>query len=378
MDILRFADKYGPAKIIQVYEPSVNLKAVLVIDNLALGRSLGGIRMAPDVSVEECCRLARTMTLKHAAAGLPHGGGKVVVFADPKMPGPDKERLIRALACALGEVPDYIMAPDMGTDEECMAWIRDEGIQGVAGLPAGLGGIPVDEMGATAWGVRQAAEAALPYCSFPAGFSLGKARVAIQGFGSVGGQTAHFLAARKAVLVGASDTQGAVYNRDGLDVAELIRLKKTGKSVVHYPEGEKFEREAIVDFDCDIWVPAARPDVVREDNVQRLKAKLVVEGANLPLTYGAEKYLHEHGVVCVPDFIANAGAVICSSLEYRGGAQAQVFSQILAVIKEKVRRNTIRVLEDAAAQKILPREAAMRFALKRLEQAMSCKRWSIY
>jgi glutamate dehydrogenase (NAD(P)+) len=148
--------------------------------------------------------------------------------------------------------------------------------------------------------------------------------------------------------------------------------------VVDYPQGQKLEREAIVDFDCDIWIPAARPDVVHEDNVQRLNARLVVEGANIPLTYGAEKYLHEHGVVCVPDFIANAGAVICSSLEYRGGAQTQVFSQVLAVIEEKVRRNTKRVLEESAAQKILPREAAMRLALKRLEQAMSFKRWSIY
>ncbi|MGA7576774.1 MAG: Glu/Leu/Phe/Val family dehydrogenase [Desulfobaccales bacterium] len=378
MDIERFADKYGPAKIIQVYEPQVNLRAVLVIDNLALGRALGGIRMAPDVSVEECFRLARTMTFKHAAAGLPHGGGKVVVSADPKMPRADKERLIRALACALGEVPEYIMAPDMGTDEECMAWIRDEGIQGVAGLPAALGGIPVDQMGATAWGVRQAAEAALPYCSFPAGFTLEAARVAIQGFGSVGGQAAHFLAALKAVVVGASDTGGAVYDPDGLDVAELIRLKGAGQSVVDYPRGQKLEGEAIIGCDCDIWIPAARPDVVREDNVQRLTAKLVVEGANIPLTVGAEKYLHEHGVVCVPDFIANAGAVICSSAEYAGGAETLVLSQVLAIIKEKVRRNTKLVLEESASQKILPREAAMRLALARLEAGMSCKRWSIY
>jgi len=148
--------------------------------------------------------------------------------------------------------------------------------------------------------------------------------------------------------------------------------------VVDYPQGQKLEREAIVDFDCDIWIPAARPDVVREENVQHLKAKLVVEGANIPLTYGAEKYLYEHGVVCVPDFIANAGAVICSSAEYRGGAQTQVLSQILAIVEEKVRRNTKLVLEESAAQKILPREAAMRLALTRLEQAMSCKRWSIY
>ena len=270
-DILRFADKYGPAKIIQVFEPSVELKALLVIDNLAMGPALGGIRMAPDVTVEECFRLARTMTLKHAAAGLPHGGGKVVVYADPKMPKPTKERLIRALASALRSVTDYIMAPDMGTDEECMAWIKDEAKMGVAGLPAELGGIPVDEIGATAYGVRHAAEVALPYCGIP---SLEKARVAIQGFGAVGKHAARFLAAQKAVVVGVSDTQGAVYDPNGLNVDELLRLKDAGKGVGDYPKGKKFDRDGIIDFDCDIWIPAARPDVVHEDNVHRLKARL--------------------------------------------------------------------------------------------------------
>jgi glutamate dehydrogenase (NAD(P)+) len=373
-DILRFADKYGPAKIIQVFEPSVDLKALLVIDNVAMGPALGGIRIAPDVTIEECFRLARTMTYKHATAGLPHGGGKVVVFADPKMPKPDKERLIRALASSLRNVLDYIMAPDMGTDEECMAWIKDEVKKGVVGLPAELGGIPVDEIGATAWGVRQAAEAALPYTSFPAGFSLEKARGAVQGFGAVGKHTARFLVDQKAILVGASDTQGAVYDPQGLDMDELIRLKDAGKSVVDYPEGEKFDRDGIIDFDCDIWIPAARPDVVHEGNVHRLKARLVVEGANIPLTLGAEQYLHERGVVVIPDFIANSGAVICSATEYRGA----VDWNILEVVKAKVRRNTRLVLEGAQTQKILPREAAIKLALERLDKVMSYKRWSIY
>ena len=124
--ILRFADKLGPAKIIQVYEPTIDLKAVLVIDNIAMGPAIGGIRMAPDVSIDECVQLARTMTLKNAAAGLSHGGGKTVVYADPRMPKPEKERLIRALACSLRNFPEYIMGPDMGTDEEC---IWDHGSQ---------------------------------------------------------------------------------------------------------------------------------------------------------------------------------------------------------------------------------------------------------
>jgi len=373
-DILRFADNLGPAKIIQVYEPSIDLKAVLVIDNIAMGPAIGGIRVAPDVSIEECLRLARTMTLKNAAAGLSHGGAKVVVYADPKMPKPEKERLIRALACALRNFHEYVMGPDMGTDEESMAWIKDEINCNVTGLPAEAGGIPLDQIGATAWGIRHAIEVAMPYCGFPAGFSLAKARVAIQGFGAVGKNAARFLAEQQAVLVGAADSRGSVYDPDGLDVNKLIRLKDAGKSVVDYPDGEKFDRDAIVDFDCDIWIPAARPDVVNEDNMHRLKAKLVVEGANIPLTEGAEKFLHDHGVLCIPDFIANSGGVICAAMEYRG----KIESEALDIIEHKVKSNTRLVLEEARTKKILPREAAMNLAVTRVERAMSFKRWSIY
>lgn len=372
-DIIEFADDLGPAKIIQVYEPSINLKAVLVVDNVAAGPALGGVRMAPDVTTEECCRLARAMTLKNAAAGLPHGGGKVVLYGDPKMPKQDKERLIRALACSLREVREYIFAPDMGTDEECMAWVKDE-IGRVVGLPTEVGGIPLDEIGATGWGLSHVTEVALQYCGHFCDFKLERARVVIQGFGAVGKHTARFLAAEQAVLVGVADSQGSVYDPDGLNVGELIKLKEAGKNVTDYPRGEKFDRDAVIDFDCDIWIPAARPDVVNEENVHRLRAKLVVQGANIPFTYGAEKILHARGVFCVPDFIANAGGVICAAMEYRGASQSTVFE----VIKEKVSRNTRLVLEESKIKKILPRDAALGIAVQRVKKAMAFKRWSIF
>ncbi|MEJ2091465.1 MAG: Glu/Leu/Phe/Val dehydrogenase [Syntrophobacterales bacterium] len=371
--IFQFADELGPVKIIHVSEPSVNLKAVLVVDNLACGLALGGVRLDPDVTTEECFRLARAMTLKNAAAGLPHGGGKVVLYGDPKMPKPDKERLIRALACSLRSEQEYIFAPDMGTDEECMAWIKDE-IGRVVGLPAEIGGIPLDEIGVTGWGLSHVTEVALQYCGYFCDFKLEKARVVIQGFGAVGKHTARFLAAKNAILVGAADSQGSVYHPEGLEVDELIRLKDEGKSVIDYPKGEKFDRDAVIDFDCHIWIPAARPDVINEDNVDRLKAKLVVQGANIPLTLGAEKYLHEKGVLCVPDFIANAGGVICAAMEYQGANQTAVFQAIV----DKVCRNTRFVLDESKTRKILPREAAMSLAVKRVKRAMAWKRWSIF
>ncbi|MFZ5448051.1 MAG: Glu/Leu/Phe/Val family dehydrogenase [Thermodesulfobacteriota bacterium] len=368
-DIARFADELGPAKIIQVYAPVIGLKAALVVDNVAIGPALGGVRMAPDVTTEECFRLARAMTLKNAAAGLPHGGGKVVIYGDPNMPKPEKERLIRALACSLRNEEEYIFAPDMGTDEQCMAWVKDE-IGRVVGLPAEIGGIPLDEIGATGWGLCHATEVALHYCDF----GIANARIAIQGFGAVGKHAARFLASKNAILVGAADSRGAIYCEDGLDVNELCRLKEVGESIVCYPNGKKLDREAVIECPCDILIPAARPDVINEKNVTRIQAKLIIEGANIPLTHEAEKCLHERGILCVPDFIANAGGVICAAMEYQGAGRADVFE----AIAEKVRENTRLVLEESRANNILPREAAFNLAIRRLKKAMSYKRWSIF
>jgi len=368
-DMFRFADELGPFKIIHVYEPSVGLKAVLVVDNVARGPAIGGVRMAPDVSTEECFRLARAMTLKNAAADLPYGGGKVVMYGDPKMPLEKKSQMLRALASALRYTEEYIFAPDMGTDEVCMACIKDE-IGRVVGLPCEVGGIPLDEVGATGWGLFHATEVALQYCDF----ELKGARVAVQGFGAVGKHAARFLTQKGAVLVGAADSRGTVYDPEGLDVDALIRLKKEGKSVLDYPGGEKLGSDEILSVPCDIWIPAARPDVINENNVHLLKAKLVVEGANIPVTEGAEKILYEKGILYVPDFIANAGGVICAASEYQGATRCTAFG----AIEEKVRNNTEQVLEAAKTKGILPREAAVELAVKRVKRAMRYRRWSIF
>jgi glutamate dehydrogenase (NAD(P)+) len=368
-DVFRLADDLGPAKVIHVYEPALALKAVLVVDNVACGPSIGGLRMAPDVSTEECARLARAMTLKNAAAGLPHGGGKSVLYGDPRTPRERKERLIRAFAHALRNEEDYILGPDMGTDESCMAWVKDE-IGRAVGLPATLGGIPLDEMGATGWGIRHAAEVAAPYC----GFDLSGARVVIQGFGAVGKHSARFLAERGAILVAASDSQGAIHNPKGISVADLIALKDSGKTVSQYPDGLKLDRDAVLDIECEIWIPAARPDVVREDNVHRLKAKLVLEGANIPVTPGAAMALHDRGVVVVPDFIANAGGVICAAMEYQSATRAAAF----AAIQDRIRDNTRAVLETAKTARIMPRRAAVELATERIRKAMSYRRFAIF
>jgi glutamate dehydrogenase (NAD(P)+) len=141
-----------------------------------------------------------------------------------------------------------------------------------------------------------------------------------------------------------------------------------------YPGAKRLERDAIIDVDCDIWIPAARPDVVNEDNVRRLKTKLVVEGANIPFTVGAERILHDKGVLVVPDFIANAGGVICAAMEYHGATQSAAF----AAIEEKLRANTKQVLEAVRQRGIAPRDAAVQLATERVRRAMATRRWSIY
>ncbi|MBI1734320.1 MAG: Glu/Leu/Phe/Val dehydrogenase [Candidatus Rokubacteria bacterium] len=368
-DMFRFADDLGPSKIVHVCVPTLGLRAVLVVDNVARGPAIGGLRMAPDVTTEECVRLARAMTLKNAAAGLPHGGGKSVLHGDPRMPRAQKERLVRAFAHALRNEQDYIFGPDMGTDETCMAWIEDE-IGRAVGLPAALGGIPLDEIGATGWGLRHAVEVAAPY----ARLDIKGARVVIQGFGAVGKHAARFLAELGAVVVAASDSHGTIHDPAGLDVAALVALKDAGKSVRDYPDGRALDREAVLDIECDIWIPAARPDVVREDNVHRLTTKLVPQGANIPFTSGAEQILHERGVLVIPDFIANAGGVICAAMEYRGATQSAAF----AAIAERLRANTAAVLETAAAKRIPTRRAALELATGRVTEAMSYRRFSAF
>ncbi len=368
-DMFEFADEFGPAKIIHVHEPAIGLKGVLVVDNVAAGPSIGGVRMAPDVSTGECFRLARAMTMKNAAAGLAHGGGKAVLYGDPRMPKDRKQLLLRGMAASLRNEEDYIFAPDMGTDEESMAWVRDE-IGRVVALPRELGGIPLDEIGATGWGIANVAEIAVEYCDF----ELAGARIVIQGFGAVGRHTARFLAQKGAIMVAAADSRGVIHDPRGLDVEALAALKDEGRSVADSPVGNRIDAEALVGVECEIWIPAARPDVVHEGNVGSLRTKLVIQGANIPFTPGAERVLHDKGVLCVPDFIANAGGVICAAMEYHGATE----SAAMASIEEKLRRNTRQVLEAVSRDQCLPRDAAVAMALQRVRRAMQFRRFSLF
>jgi glutamate dehydrogenase/leucine dehydrogenase len=367
MDIppMSFGDEIGPDKILVLRQPKVGLQAIVVVDNVACGPAIGGVRMAPDVSLQEVFRLARAMTFKNAAAGLPHGGGKSGIIASPAVDQKQKEKLIRTFARMIRDFVEYVPGPDMGTDETSMAWMKDE-IDRAVGLPRVLGGIPLDEIGATGFGIAVAGEMAAK----AVGLELEGARVAVQGFGSVGKHSARFLVERGARLVAVSDSRGAIQNPKGLDVNALANHKKGGASVNTFPHGQSMEQDALVGVDCDIWIPAARPDVLTEKNVSKLKAKLVLQGANIPATESAEAWMHQHGILNIPDFIANAGGVICAWVEYSGGSERQA----LAAIEEKVRMNTLEMLERAERRNISPRAAALEMARRRVDEAMTYRR----
>lgn len=358
-------DELGPEKMILINEPTSGLRAMVVIDNTAAGPAIGGVRMVPDLTFDEVFRLARSMTLKNAAAQLPHGGAKAGIIADPTLAAAEKEHLIRAFARSIAHLTEYTPGPDMGLDEAAMAQIHDE-IGRAVGLPAVMGGLPLDKLGATGFGVALAAEAAEPFTGVP----VDGARVAVQGFGAVGGHTARFLADRGASLVAVADIGGAIANDNGLEVDKLLAWRDQGESVAGFPGGMPISAADLVAYDCDLWIPAARPDVLTGDNAADLRARAVVCGANIPVTAEAEAILHARGVVVVPDFIANAGGVICAAVELAGGTAGQAF----AAIEERIRANTRQVLEQARSEGVTPRRSAEELALGRLREAMGYRR----
>lgn len=353
-------DELGPAKVVQLYSAREGIRAFVVVDNTALGPAIGGVRVSAAVTLQEVCRLARTMTLKNSIAGIPHGGAKAGIVADPGAPG--QERLFRVFARMIRELTEYIPGPDMGCNETSMAWIRNETGRAV-GLPEELGGLPLDRLGATGYGVAECAEIAAAHL----GLELKGARLLIEGFGSVGKAAARFLAAKGVILAGASDSRGAVHDPAGIDIEELVEVKQLSGSVANYAKGRKVSAAEFLELPCDILVPAAVPDVIHEGNAAAVRARLILQGANIPVTAQAEAQLAARGVLCVPDFIANAGGVIMAAMEHAGKNEKEAFE----AIGQRIRKNTRLVLERSAAGQILPRAAAEALARERVRRGMS-------
>ena len=362
-------DELGPEKILEVYDAKTGMHGFVVIDNTALGPGKGGIRMTPTVSVDEVAKLARAMTYKCALAGLPFGGGKSGIVANPKNMTPEqKDAVIAAFSKALKVVCPklYVSAPDINTAEHEMKVFAEANgsMKSCTGKPAELGGIP-HELGSTGFGVHHATCVAISHL----GLDLKNLTFAVEGFGNVGWFVAKFLTEKGAKLVATSDSKGVIYNPDGLDFINLAEVKKKQGSVTDYCDGKVLKDEEIVGLDVDILVTAAIPDLITEANKDSIKAKIVVEGSNIPTTAEIEQYLHEKGILVVPDFVANAGGVISSYVEYKGGTADEMFK----MVEEKVVKNTAKVLRVAKRQKIKPTDAAIHVALERIKKKMAKK-----
>jgi len=294
--------------------------------NSALGPYKGGVRYAETVTPGEVVALSMWMTWKCALAGLPYGGGKGGVRVNPKtLSLRELEELSRKYFAAIArEVgPDIdIPAPDVGTNPQVMGWYFDE-YSKLAGYPAWgvitakpveLGGLYVRVI-STGYGVALSAREAARKLF---GGLEGKT-VAVHGFGNVGIYTAKYLAEWGAIVVAISDSKGYVYNPKGLNVENVIEVKAKTDAVTNYrEEGVKVSNNhmELLELPVDILVPAAIENVITKDNVERVKAKLIVEGANGPTTPEADKVLHDKGVVVVPDILANAGGVVMSWIEW--------------------------------------------------------------
>jgi glutamate dehydrogenase (NAD(P)+) len=346
--------------------------------NTSRGPSKGGIRYHPAVTLEEVKALAMWMTWKCAVVGIPFGGAKGGVVVDPgKLSKGELQRMTRRYASEIlpliGPERD-IPAPDLGTNEQVMAWIMDtystrEGfsVPGVVtGKPLAIGGSK-GRTKATARGVMYITLATLKHL----GMSVEDARVAVQGFGNVGGATVELLHEQGCRFVAVSDVRGGVYNPDGLSPTGLNAHEEEAGTIVGYEGGESITNEQLLEVDCDVLIPAAIEGQIIEQNADRIKASVIVEAANGPTTPEADEILKDRGILVVPDILANAGGVTASYFEWVQDLQAYYWEEDevndrLRMIMEK---SYVDVLSLAEERKVTMRTAATMLGVGRVAEA---------
>ncbi len=311
------------------------LKGYRVQHNLSRGPAKGGVRFHPDTDLAEVRALAMWMTWKCALIGVPYGGAKGGVAVDPRVLSRNElERVTRRYASEIMPIigPEKdIPAPDVGTDEQTMAWMMDTysihsgyTVTGVVtGKPVSIGGSQ-GRGGATSRGVMHATFSALEQ----AGVDRRGARVAVQGFGKVGGLAAQYLHDAGCLVVAVSDVAGGVLNTRGLDPLALLRHLRSGApSVVGYPGTDAISNADLLELDVEVLVPAALEGVLHDGNADRVRARFVVEGANGPTTPDGDAVLESRGVTVVPDVLANSGGVAVSYFEWVQDLQAYFWTE---------------------------------------------------
>jgi len=329
-------------------------KGFRVQHTTATGPTKGGIRYHPKVTLKEIAAMAMLMTWKCAVAGLPYGGAKGGVICDPnKMSSGEIERLTRRFASeisdVIGPVRD-IPAPDVNTNSQIMAWFMDtytmhtgsQALAVVTGKPVEVGG-SLGRNEATGRGVTIATCEALKM----RGMDIHGATVAVQGFGKVGSVAARLLQREGARVIALSDVKGGIYNPDALDTEGVLRHVQQTGSVVDYPGTTPISNEDLLAMPCDVLVPAALESVLHAENADRVRAKVIVEGANGPTTMDADQILNAKGILVVPDILANAGGVTVSYFEWVQDLQSFFWSE--QQVNDHLRRHMIRSFNQVMA-----------------------------
>jgi glutamate dehydrogenase (NAD(P)+) len=343
--------------------------------NITLGPAKGGIRYHPGVTLDEVTALAAWMTWKCAVAHIPFGGGKGGVICDPtRMSRRELEALTRRYVAeiidAIGPEKD-VPAPDVNTNEQTMAWVMDTysmhvghtetGV--VTGKPVELGG-SLGRREATGRGVMIVTRESARHV----GIDIKGATVAVQGFGNVGSISAELLAELGARIVAVTDWKGGVYNAKGLDVSKLGQHVWQHKTVAGFPEGEPLGNDDLFGLDVDILIPAALENQITKDNAPRIRAKILVEGANGPTTPEAHRHLHERGVFVVPDILANSGGVTTSYFEWVQDRHGYFWTEkeVNERLEAKMCEAYTAVLQTAMRYRVDMRTAAYLVAINRV------------
>ena len=347
--------------------------------NTALGPTKGGIRYHPGVSLDEVRALAMWMTWKCAVVGLPYGGAKGGVICDPKMLSVrELENLTRRYATEIsvlmspqGDIP----APDVGTGEREMAWIMDTYSMHrgysvpavVTGKPLVIGG-SLGRSEATGRGVMITTLEALKRKNI----AVEGARVVVQGFGKVGAPSAYFIEERGAKVIAVGDAQGGIYDPRGLNVRDLLAYATTQGTVAGYKKAEPISSTDLLELECEVLMPCALENQITATNAPRVRAKIIAEGANGPLTPEADEILMDKGVFIIPDILCNAGGVTVSYFEWVQDLQSFFWGE--DEINERLRQIMVRgfnqILRVAYEKKIDLRTAAQVFAIQRVAEAV--------
>jgi glutamate dehydrogenase (NAD(P)+) len=362
MNFENYSDDNGPEKIILFNNPTFNLKAILVIDNSIYGTPAGGVRLAPDITVNEMVRLARAMTLKFCSYKVPAGGAKAGIWGNP-FNIEKKNILLTSFADSIEAfIKNYLYypGPDMGTDDKDLLKIfKIAGLPHLAPKKIGLVkyGVPVEEL-FTGYGVVFCLEAILNNLEKLTARKfdrIAKPRIILEGFGKVGTALAMSLDELNYKLTGISTLNGAIFDEDGLNIQKLLKLKTLygddlvnqyeNKNLVHLPKEKLFELSS--EYPTEFIIPGARPDVIHKDNIDKIETLAIVPAANIPYEKGIPEKLKEKKIIAFPDFVSNAGEVLAIYI----GKAAKDSEEIFRYIRSKITEKTIKIIQGASGTK---------------------------